>query len=182
MSILFSMEASLETGFSLWVGTIPWKREWQPTLVLLPGKSHEQRSLAAYSPWDSRVSDSTKHTCQQSLVSPVVVEPFYNPIHSVYGLPFLHISVNAYYFLFSFNSTQPSEYKMISYYSFNFHFFWRLVMLSIFSQICWLFVYRLWKKCLFKSFAHFKIISLDIMLLSYRNYFYILNINSLSNI
>ena len=123
MSILFSMEASLETGFSLWVGTIPWKREWQPTLVLLPGKSHEQRSLAAYSPWDSRVSDSTKHTCQQSLVSPVVVEPFYNPIHSVYGLPFLHISVNAYYFLFSFNSTQPSEYKMISYYSFNFHFF-----------------------------------------------------------
>ena len=64
MSILFSMRASLETGFSLWVGKIPWRREWKPTLVLLPGKSHEQRSLAAYSPWGSRVLDSTKYTCQ----------------------------------------------------------------------------------------------------------------------
>ena len=38
-------------GFSCWVGKIPWRREWQPTPVFLPGKSHEQRSLANYSPW-----------------------------------------------------------------------------------------------------------------------------------
>ena len=24
-------------------GRLPWKRKWQPTLVFLPGKSHEQR-------------------------------------------------------------------------------------------------------------------------------------------
>ena len=30
---------------------IPWKRKWQPTPVVLPGKSHGQRSLAGYSPW-----------------------------------------------------------------------------------------------------------------------------------
>ena len=30
--------------------TEPWRREWQPTPVLLPGKSHGQRSLAGYSP------------------------------------------------------------------------------------------------------------------------------------
>ena len=34
-------------GFDLWVRKIPWRRKWQPTPVSLPGKSHEQRSLAA---------------------------------------------------------------------------------------------------------------------------------------
>ena len=27
-------------------GRFPWRREWQPTPVLLPGDSHGQRSLA----------------------------------------------------------------------------------------------------------------------------------------
>ena len=27
------------------------RRQWQPTPVLLPGKSHGQRSLVGYSPW-----------------------------------------------------------------------------------------------------------------------------------
>ena len=29
---------------------MPWKREWQPTLVFLSGESHGQRSLVGYSP------------------------------------------------------------------------------------------------------------------------------------
>ena len=33
----------------------PRRRKWQPTLVLLPGKSHGLRSLAGYSPWSQRV-------------------------------------------------------------------------------------------------------------------------------
>ena len=33
------------------VGKIPWRRKWQSTPVLLPRKSHEQRSLVGYSPW-----------------------------------------------------------------------------------------------------------------------------------
>ena len=36
--------------FNPWIGTIPWRRAWQPTLVLLPGESHGQRSSAGYSP------------------------------------------------------------------------------------------------------------------------------------
>ena len=28
-----------------------WRRKWQPTLVFLPGKPHEQRSLVGYSSW-----------------------------------------------------------------------------------------------------------------------------------
>ena len=27
-------------GFDPWVGKIPWRREWQPTEVFLPGESH----------------------------------------------------------------------------------------------------------------------------------------------
>ena len=37
-------------GFDPWVGTIPWRRAWQPTPVFLPGESHRQRSLMDYSP------------------------------------------------------------------------------------------------------------------------------------
>ena len=37
-------------GFNPWVGKIPWRREWQPTPVFLPGKSNGQRSLTGYCP------------------------------------------------------------------------------------------------------------------------------------
>ena len=37
-----------ECGFIPWIGTISWRRNWQPTLVFLPGKSHGQRSLVGY--------------------------------------------------------------------------------------------------------------------------------------
>ena len=36
-----------------------WRRKWQPTPVLLPGKSHGQRSLVGYSPWGHYESDTT---------------------------------------------------------------------------------------------------------------------------
>ena len=39
-----------------------WRRQWQPTPVLLPGKSHGcgQRSLVDYSPWGHEESDTTE--------------------------------------------------------------------------------------------------------------------------
>ena len=45
-----NLPAMQETGFDPWVGKIPWRRAWQPTLVLLPRESHGQRSLAGCSP------------------------------------------------------------------------------------------------------------------------------------
>ena len=38
-----------------------WRRKWQPTPVLSPGKSHGQRSLADCSLWDITESDTTEH-------------------------------------------------------------------------------------------------------------------------
>ena len=32
-----------DPGLIPWVGKIPWRRAWQPTLVFLPGESHGQR-------------------------------------------------------------------------------------------------------------------------------------------
>ena len=39
---------------------IKWRRKWQFTLVFLPGECHGQRSLAGYSPWGHKESDTTK--------------------------------------------------------------------------------------------------------------------------
>ena len=36
------------------VRKIPWRREWQPTLVFLPEICHGQRILVGYSPWDHK--------------------------------------------------------------------------------------------------------------------------------
>ena len=49
-------------GFDPWVRKIPWRREWQPIPVFLPGKFHGQRSLAGYGPQGLKELDTTKHT------------------------------------------------------------------------------------------------------------------------
>ena len=56
--IVHSMRSGKESAcqcrrcrFSPWVRNIPWRRKWQPTPVLLLGKSHGQRSLVGYSQW-----------------------------------------------------------------------------------------------------------------------------------
>ena len=46
-------------GFSPCIGKIPGRRKWQSTPVFLLGKSHGQRSLAGYSPWDCKGLDTT---------------------------------------------------------------------------------------------------------------------------
>jgi len=37
--------------FDPWVRKIPWSRKWPLTPIVLPVKSHRQRSLMGYSPW-----------------------------------------------------------------------------------------------------------------------------------
>ena len=54
---LISFQTPFITVSTLLLGSLSriffWRRKWQPTPVFLPGKSHGQRSLAGYSPWDS---------------------------------------------------------------------------------------------------------------------------------
>ena len=49
-------------GFNPWIGNIPWRRKWKPTPLFLPGKPHGHRSLAGYSPWGHKESDTTEAT------------------------------------------------------------------------------------------------------------------------
>ena len=44
-----------ETQVQSLIQKIPWRREWQPTSVFLPGEFHGQRCLVGYSPWSPRV-------------------------------------------------------------------------------------------------------------------------------
>ena len=41
-------------------GRFPWRRKWQPTLILLPGESHGWRNLVGYSPWGRGATDTTE--------------------------------------------------------------------------------------------------------------------------
>ena len=49
-----------DPGSDSWVGKIPWRRKWQSTPALLPGKSHGRRILIGYSPWGRKESDTTE--------------------------------------------------------------------------------------------------------------------------
>ena len=40
-----------DAGFNSWTGKMSWRRKWEPTPVLLPGKSHGQSSLVGYNKW-----------------------------------------------------------------------------------------------------------------------------------
>ena len=59
-SAVKNLPAMQRPRFSPWVGKVPWRRNWLPAPVFLPGESHGQRSLAGYSPWCCRESDMTE--------------------------------------------------------------------------------------------------------------------------
>ena len=61
----FSLQCSLtlltgRPGLDPWVGKISWRRKWQPTPVILPGKFHERRTLVGYSPLDCKELHTTE--------------------------------------------------------------------------------------------------------------------------
>ena len=45
--------------FDTWIRKILWRRKWLPTPVFLPRKFYGQRSLAGYSLWGRKESDTT---------------------------------------------------------------------------------------------------------------------------
>ena len=53
-SLVAQMVKNLPAMRETWVPSLgqedPWRREWQPTPVFLPGEIHGQRSLVGYSP------------------------------------------------------------------------------------------------------------------------------------
>ena len=54
------MQETQRLGFDPWVGKIPWRRKWEPTLVFLPRESHGQGSLMGYCPWGCKELETTQ--------------------------------------------------------------------------------------------------------------------------
>ena len=52
-----NLPAVQETQFDPWLRKIPWRREWQPTLVFLPGESHRGA-------WQTTVHEVSKSRTQ----------------------------------------------------------------------------------------------------------------------
>ena len=61
--------AAGDSGLIPRVGKTPWSRKWLATPVFLPGKFHGQRSLAGYSPWGHKGSDTTQQLSMQAFFS-----------------------------------------------------------------------------------------------------------------
>ena len=56
------MQETLETGVQSLDEEDPLEEEIATHSSFLPGESHVQRSLAGYSPWGHKESDTTEHT------------------------------------------------------------------------------------------------------------------------
>ena len=59
-------------GFDPWVRKIPWRRKWLTAPVLLPEKSHGQRSLEGYSSWGEKRGGDDLATKQKQDIQPFV--------------------------------------------------------------------------------------------------------------
>ena len=93
--------------FYPWVGKIPWRRKWQPTPGILPGKSHAQRSPAGYSLWGRKrvghdlAAKTTAPTHERPLsVSVILGHPAQPPPRragrGISGLPFAELGRRRY--------------------------------------------------------------------------------------
>ena len=71
-SLVVQMVKHLTTMQETQVQSLGWEdpleKEMQPTPVLLPGKSHGQRSMVGYSPWGCKESDTTEQLHFQTMV------------------------------------------------------------------------------------------------------------------
>ena len=72
--------------FDSWIGKIPWRKEWLPTPIFLPGKSHGQRNLAGYSPWGNKELDTTERLSLRKVTEYRINMPKINNFFSVFTI------------------------------------------------------------------------------------------------
>ena len=85
-SIKTIYQASLDVilaAIIYFLGKIPWRRKWQATPALLPGKFCELRSLVGYSSWGHKESDMTEQKAPWCHI--LVISPFFKPSHYYYA-------------------------------------------------------------------------------------------------
>ena len=74
--IIVKFDVKWAVGLNLWIGKIPWRRDWQCTPIFLPGKSHGQRRLVGYGPWGHKSwAQLSDRACTGSWVPMSGVQP-----------------------------------------------------------------------------------------------------------
>ena len=80
----------------LWCSAFFQRKQWHPTPVVLPGKSHGWRSLVGYSPWGCEESDTTErlhfhfHALEQEMATHSSILAWRIPgTEEAGGLPFM---------------------------------------------------------------------------------------------
>ena len=58
--LLPKSQFDLRTILMFIIPFMSWRRKWQSTPALMPGKSHGRRSLIGYSPWGRKELDRTE--------------------------------------------------------------------------------------------------------------------------
>ena len=71
---------------------MPWRKEWQPTAVLLPGEFHGQRSLEGYSPWVCKQWDMTERLTHTHIETHMVEVGSWGLASARIGAPFPRFS------------------------------------------------------------------------------------------
>ena len=73
--------------WEIWVRSLgwedPWRRQWQPTRVFLPGESHGWRSLVGYSPRGLKESDMTEQLHFHFCLSYKLVEVVFSSVEYI---------------------------------------------------------------------------------------------------
>ena len=120
--------------FNPWTGKIPWRREWLPTPVPLPGESHGQRSLVVFiisvqfscsvvsdsaTPWFAACQASLSITSSLSLLKLMPIESVMPSSHLILCRPLLLLtpippSISV------FSNESPLRTRWPKYWSFSF--------------------------------------------------------------
>ena len=75
-----------------WLRNFPWRKKWQLTPVLLPGKFHGHRSLAVYGPWvtkSDRMQWIINHIPKQGTFSKCLIQ-----VHMLYWGMYIYTMQN----------------------------------------------------------------------------------------
>ena len=99
-----NLPAMQETWVWYLVKKIPWRREWLPNSIFLPGEFHGQRNLEGYSPWGRKVLDTTEwltlllfrySTHEIKTIEYIRKEGQFLPVFNIFPCLFLNIPVHS---------------------------------------------------------------------------------------
>ena len=111
-----------------WIRKTPWRREWLPTPVFLPGELHGQRSLVDCSPWGCKQSNTTK----QLTVSLHFTGDINTTLHFSLGEKmewYVHESYRKFTFYWTYYSSPTQNYKFFSKYI-------KCILCKVLSSFC----------------------------------------------